>query len=374
MRPSSSFSPDQPASWRSWLARRLRPWFARRQRNLPWRHNRDPYRIWVSEVMLQQTQVATVIPYFERFLHAFPTLADLAAAREQDVLKLWEGLGYYRRARDLHRAAREIVARHDGRFPDDPTILSSLPGFGRYTCNAVLSQAFDRRLPILEVNSQRVLSRLFGRSEDPRQGPARHWLWQAAEAILPKREVGAFNQALMELGALVCTPTAPRCDECPLAARCEAHRLGQQEMIPARTPPPESVRIEEAAIVVRRGSKVLLVQRPPTGRWAGLWEFPHGPLRDGETHEAAAIRLLHELTGLQADLGAELLTIRHGIMHYQITLTCFEVTHRRGKFHPRFYVQGRWLSLAELAAYPISSPHRRLSRFLLAPSRQRRLF
>jgi A/G-specific adenine glycosylase len=360
--------------WRSWLIRRLNPWFRRHQRDLPWRRDRDPYRIWVSEVMLQQTQVATVIPYFERFLRDFPTLADLASAEEQDVLRLWEGLGYYRRARDLHRAARVLVAHHEGKFPDDPAVLGTLPGLGRYTCNAVLSQAFDRRLPILEANSQRVLSRLFGRTVDPRQGAARRWLWQTAEDILPQREVGAFNQALMELGALVCTPTTPRCSECPLAARCLARKLGQQESIPARSRPPEIQLVQEAAVVVRRGAEVLLVQRPPEGRWAGLWEFPHGPLLDGESHESAASRLVRELTGVQAKLRAELLTIRHGITRYRISLTCFEGEHVRGSFQSRFYVAGRWLSLAALAAYPVSSPQRRLAHFLLAPNRQRRLF
>jgi A/G-specific adenine glycosylase len=357
-----------------WLVRRLRPWFLRHQRDLPWRRDRDPYRIWVSEVMLQQTQVATVIPYFERFLRAFPTLADLAAAEEQEVLRLWEGLGYYRRARDLHHAARAIVAHHDGRFPDDAAALGDLPGLGRYTCNAVLSQAFDRRLPILEANSQRVLSRLFGRAEDPRQGPARRWLWQAAEDILPQRDIGTFNQALMELGALVCTPTAPRCSECPLAARCVARQLGQQETIPARTPPPETTRLQETAVVVWRDSTVLLAQRPLSGRWAGLWEFPHAPLLDGEAHETAAARLLQDLIGLQARLGPELLTIRHGITRYHITLTCFESAYVAGEFHSDFYVRGRWLNVADLAAYPVSAPQRRLARFLISPSRQRRLF
>jgi A/G-specific adenine glycosylase len=357
-----------------WLVRRLRPWFARHQRDLPWRGNRDPYRIWVSEVMLQQTQAATVIPYFENFLRAFPTVADLAAAEEQDVLRLWEGLGYYRRARDLHRAAREILARHNGLFPHDPAVLGCLPGLGRYTCNAVLSQAFDRRLPILEANSQRVLSRLFGRADDPREPAARRWLWQAAEAILPHRDVGAFNQALMELGALVCTPTAPRCSQCPLAARCIAQQQGRQESIPARTPQPESLPIQEVAVVVRRGAEVLFVQRPADGRWAGLWEFPHGPLLDNEPHEEAAFRLVHQLTGLYAKVGSGLVTFRHSITRYRITLTCFEAEHASGEFQSRFYVEGRWLSLADLAAYPVSSPQRRLARFLLSPSRQRRLF
>jgi A/G-specific adenine glycosylase len=324
--------------------------------------------------MLQQTQVATVIPYFERFVRSFPSVADLAAAEEQDVLRLWEGLGYYRRARDLHRAARGIVVQHAGRFPDDPAALRGLPGLGRYTCNAVLSQAFDRRLPILEANSQRVLSRLFGRSEDPRQGTARRWLWQAAEDILPRREVGAFNQALMELGALVCTPAAPRCSDCPLTARCMARQLGQQETIPARAPAPETTRVQESAVVLWRGPTVLLVQRPPTGRWAGLWEFPHGPLRDGESHQDAAVRLLRDLTGLHAQPGPELLTIRHGITRFHITLTCFESVYVAGEFRSDFYIQGRWPSIADLAAYPVSAPQRRLARFLLSPGRQRRLF
>jgi A/G-specific adenine glycosylase len=188
------------------IRRRLLAWFARHQRDLPWRANRDPYRIWVSEVMLQQTQVSTVIPYFKRFLEAFPTLIDLAEADEQDVLRLWEGLGYYRRARDLHRAARSLAAEFDGRIPDDPEAWQALPGVGRYILGAVLSQAFDRRLPIVETNSQRVLCRLFGQRADPRRGPGRHWLWQVAERLLPMRRVGEFNQALMELGALICAP------------------------------------------------------------------------------------------------------------------------------------------------------------------------
>src|SRR6266852_396195 len=220
------------SDFRRQLCRSLLAWFDRHRRDLPWRRSRDVYHIWVSEVMLQQTQVATVIPYFKRFLEAFPTLADLAAAEEGDVLRLWEGLGYYRRARDLHRAAQRVVADHGGRIPQEPALLASLPGIGRYTLGAILSQAFDRRLPILETNSQRVLCRLFGRRCDPRRGQARRWLWEIAESLLPARRVGAFNQALMELGALVCTPAVPRCGACPVRALCAARRLGIQDEIP----------------------------------------------------------------------------------------------------------------------------------------------
>jgi A/G-specific adenine glycosylase len=357
-----------------WSAGRLLPWFRRHGRDLPWRRTRDPYRIWVSEVMLQQTQVVTVIPYFERFLSAFPTLADLAAAGEQEVLRLWEGLGYYRRARDLHRAARVLAAEHSAQVPDDPEVLGRLPGLGRYTRNAVLSQAFDRRLPILEANSQRVLSRLFGRTEDPRRGPARRWLWQAAEALLPARDVGAFNQAVMELGALVCTPAAPRCPECPLAARCQARLLGLQDSIPARAPAQAATRIREVAVVIRRGEQVLLVQRPAAGRWAGLWEFPHVPVNDGETDESAALRGTTSLTGVQAELGPELLTLRHGVTRYQITLVCFEAAYQAGTYASDFYTQGIWVKPEGLNAYPVSAPQRRLARALVEPGRQRRLF
>ena len=372
---NTSLPDSRPApALRRWVRRRLLDWFARHQRDLPWRRDRDPYHIWVSEVMLQQTTVAAVVPYFERFLRSLPTVADLAAADEQEVLRLWEGLGYYRRARDLHRAARRLVGEHGGRFPDDPAVLAGLPGMGRYTVGAVLSQAFDRRLPILEANSQRVLSRLFGLGDDPTRGPARRRLWGLAEALLPARRVGEFNQALMELGALVCTPAAPRCPDCPLAAHCQARLLGLQEEIPARPARPAVVPVWEAAVVLRRGPEVLLVQRPEGGRWANLWEFPHGPLEGDESHEEAATRLVRELTGLRADLGGELLTLRHGVTRYRITLVCFEAAYRVGTFRSAFYRQGVWVAPDRLPAYPVSVPQRRLARALAGGPRQRQLF
>jgi A/G-specific adenine glycosylase len=361
-------------SLRRRVRRRLLSWFDKARRDLPWRRDRDPYRIWVSEVMLQQTTVAAVVPYFERFLRAFPTLRDLAAAREQEVLRLWEGLGYYRRARDLHRAARRLTSSHGGVVPDDPAVLGELPGLGRYTLGAVLSQAFDRRMPVLEANSLRVLCRLFGRTDDPRRGPAQRWLWQVAEDLLPVRRVGDFNQALMELGALVCTPAAPRCGDCPLAADCVARRLGLQESIPAKAPPPAVTEVREAAAVVRRGPDVLLVQRPESApRWASMWEFPHGPLEEGESHEEAALRLARGM-GLDVALGPELLTLRHGVTRFRITMVCLEAEYVRGKFRSDFYRRGLWVAPARLAEYPVSAPQRRLAQVVLAPERQRSLF
>jgi A/G-specific adenine glycosylase len=314
--------------------------------------------------MLQQTQAATVVPYYRRFLAAFPTLADLAAAKEQDVFRLWEGLGYYRRARNLHQAAKQIVSTHGGRFPRNPAAALKLPGLGRYMTGAILSQAFDFRLPILEANSRRVLCRLFAVRDDPTRGLTRNRLWQLAEALLPRTRVGDFNQALMELGALICAQRDPRCGECPLSKDCAASRLGIQSEIPVRPKRASGVDVREAAIVVRRGGRVLLVQRPDNGRWAGLWEFPHGPLEKGESLASGAVRLVTHLTFLRVRLGAELLTVRHSVTHHRITLTCFEASYLSGSFRSDLYPRGKWIHPARLGDYPVSSPQRRLARAL----------
>jgi A/G-specific adenine glycosylase len=358
---------------RGWLRRRLLAWFREHQRDLPWRANRDPYPIWVSEIMLQQTLVATVVSYFPRFLQAFPTIADLAQAEEQQVLRLWEGLGYYRRARYLHQAARQIMHEHGGSFPQDPQAVARLPGFGRYTVGAVLSQAFDQRLPILEANSIRVLCRLFALEGNPKAEPLHGQLWDIAQQLLPRRNVGDFNQALMELGALICTPAAPRCGQCPLHKHCAAFQQNRQEQLPTRTPPPAIIQQQEVAVVVRRQSEVLIVQRPDQVRWANLWEFPHELLRPGETHEQAAQRLISELTGLQARPGSELTTIRHGVTRYQITLVCLEAVYLSGDFRSVFYPKGVWVSPEHLHNYPFSSPQRKLAKLLTQPH-EKRLF
>jgi A/G-specific adenine glycosylase len=343
------------------LRRRLLGWFDRHRRDLPWRRDRDPYRIWVSEVMLQQTTVATVRPRFEQFLAAFPTVQALADADEQVVLRQWQGLGYYRRARDLHRAARLLAADHMGRLPDDPEIWRQLPGVGRYILGAVLSQAFGSRLPIVEANSQRVLCRLFGQQGDPTAGPVKAWLWQTAETLLPRQRVGDFNQALMELGAIVCTPAAPRCGGCPLESHCVARRKGLQESIPARPAPPKIEEVPEVALVVRDGPKALLVQRPAAGRWASMWEFPHLALNKKESHRQAARRLLKTGLGIKADVGGELLTIRHAVTRFRITMVCLEAVYRSGSSAKSAYQEARWLEPDELHAYPVSTPQRKLA-------------
>jgi A/G-specific adenine glycosylase len=363
-----------PRSPHAGLQRRLLAWFNRHRRDLPWRRNRDPYRVWVSEVMLQQTTVAAVVPYFERFLAAFPTPADLAAADEQQVLRLWEGLGYYRRARHLHAAARALVRDHGGTLPDDPEVWAELPGVGRYILGAVLSQAFDRRLPVVEANTRRVICRLFGRRGDPASGPVQKWLWETADELLPPKRVGDFNQAMMELGALVCTPTAPRCGECPVAAECVAHREGTQHEIPTRTGPTAVTAVEEVAVVVRDGPRVLVARRPDGGRWAGMWEFPRGERRPDEDTADAAVRLAADLAGLRVTPKGELTVVRHAVTRFRIRLACVEARLDGGAFASSHYTEGRWLPPDELSGLPVSTPQRKLIAAVLQPERQRELF
>lgn len=344
----------------------LLAWFRKSARDLPWRRDRDPFRIWVSEVMLQQTTVAAVAPRFEQFLERFPDVRSLAAANEQDVLKVWEGMGYYSRARNLHRAARHLVEEHGGELPDDPAVWAALPGVGRYILGAVLSQAFDRRLPIVEANTKRVLCRLFAQAGDVSSSPVQAWLWETAAAILPKGHAGDFNQAIMELGALVCTPQAPDCPRCPLKAECLARREGIQEHIPRKPDRPKTVEVREVCVVVRHGGRVLLARRPAGGRWANMWEFPRAVVEPNQTHDAAARRLIASL-GLKAEPGPELMTLRYGVTRFRVTMVCLEAAARTKAFRSAYYEEGRWLRPAELADFPVSSAQRKLAAVLQKP-------
>ena len=265
----SSLDVSRFASFRRQLIR----WYERNARDLPWRRTTDPYRVWISEIMLQQTTVVAVVPYFERFLDRFPTVRDLAAADENDVLRLWEGLGYYSRARNLRKAAQVIVHEYDGVFPSDVDTIQKLPGIGRYTAGAIASFAFDRRAPIVEANTLRLYCRLLGYAGDPRSKAGQDELWSFAEAILPKTQPGRLNQALMELGATVCSPKEPDCEHCPVHSHCRAFVEGTQAAIPQLATRPVITDVVEVSVAVRQGKKYLLRRRPPGERWAGLWDF-----------------------------------------------------------------------------------------------------
>ena len=363
-----------PSRFLSAFQQSLLEWFDSRQRPLPWRENRDPYRIWVSEVMLQQTTVAAVIPYFQRFLEQFPTLQALATADEQAVLAQWAGLGYYRRARHLHEAARFLHEHHGGVLPDDPQIWAKLPGVGPYILGAVLSQAFDRRLPIVEANSLRVLTRLWAYPESPYDRTGQKWLWQAAERLLPPKRVGDFNQALMELGALICTPTTPACHRCPVARYCQANQLNAQTTIPQAKPPRTVQAVREVALILRDNAQVFLARRPPGAqRWADFWEFPHAEVRDGESDDIAAVRIARELLGFTIRPQSELLTVKHTVTRWAITLVGWEATISAGQFHSEAYTEGRWLEPSAIRELPICSPQRKLVTAVQRP-RMPRLF
>ena len=257
--------------------RRLRSavlkWYDKHGRQLPWRSSADPYRVWLSEIMLQQTTVAAVVPYFERFVARFPDVKSLASADVDDVLRLWEGLGYYSRARNLHKAAKVIVNQHDGVFPSDVGVLKTLSGIGRYTAGAIVSFAFDLPAAIVEANTERLFARLIALRDDVRSTPSRSTLWEFAESLVPNKRCGDFNQALMDIGSQVCRPVAPVCSKCPLMSYCSAFELGLQNELPVRKPRTPITVVTEVCIVIRRGDKVLLRRRGEGERWAGMWDF-----------------------------------------------------------------------------------------------------
>lgn len=302
---------------------RLHDWYRENARDLPWRRTRDPYTIWLSEVMLQQTRVSTVIPYFERWLERFPTVTALAAADIDDVLKLWEGLGYYRRARSFHAAAATVVSEHDGVVPREPGEFARLPGVGPYTTAAVMSIAFDHDLAVVDGNVRRVLARWVALDEDPRSGGGARLVDQLAQQLLPPGTAAVHNQAVMELGALVCSPRSPLCQDCPLRDECRAFATGRPErypILPKRAPVPH---VDVAVGIVLDGDRVLVDRRPYDAMLGGLWEFPGGKVEEAETPEQALHRELAEELALAVEIVASLPAVRHAYSHFRVTLYPF---------------------------------------------------
>ena len=346
------------------LATPLLAWYARAKRDLPWRAVNDPYAIWVSEIMLQQTQVETVRPYYARWLAAFPTLAALAAAPQAAVLALWEGLGYYSRARNLHRAAQQVVAEHGGALPRTVAGLRALPGIGRYTAGAIASMAFGVDAAVLDGNVKRVLARVFDLTVDVKSPAGEKELWALAEGLVPPGQAGDYNQALMDLGATICLPRAPLCLLCPLREQCAAFAHGTQHVrpvLPARRKQPER---HQAAGVIRKGKQVLLVQRPAEGLLGGLWAFPAVDVDAAASAEAQAAVLSE---GLRADYGLTVTlgetpgrVLRHTFTHFRLVLHLYEGRWRAGRLAAGATAR-RWVAVSALGDYAMGKTDRRMA-------------
>lgn len=357
----------QDSDWRRVLRRRLQNWFSRNARDLPWRREPTLYRVWVSEIMCQQTQVATVIPYFERFLDAFPDIASLAAAEEQTLLSLWEGLGYYRRARSMHAAAKKIMEQHGGEFPESFEEVIDLPGVGRYTAGAILSISRQAKLPILEGNTQRVFSRWVAlRGAAPVEPSANRLLWEIAETLLPRKRPGDFNQASMELGALVCTPKQPACDICPVRGLCAAQERGLTAEIPGKLSKIKYEDRTEFALVIAQsigdGDRQFLVRQIPAGgRWEGLWDFPRLTEDTLGSADQAADQLSREL-GVSVSAGSRLAVLKHAVTRYRISLQVHEATLGNPSDPPA--KPWKYCSLTEIEQLPMSVTGRQIAKML----------
>ncbi|MFA7241328.1 MAG: A/G-specific adenine glycosylase [Sulfuricellaceae bacterium] len=339
---------------RAGFASRLTAWQCRHGRHdLPWQGSRDPYAVWLSEIMLQQTQVATVIPYYLRFTARFPDIAALAAATEDEVLVLWSGLGYYSRARNLHRAAQLVMARHGGELPRDFAAIQALPGIGRSTAAAIAAFAFGSRRAILDGNVKRVLARCFGIAGHPGGKAVENALWALAEQLLPTTHIESYTQGLMDLGASLCGRNRPRCGECPLRDECIAHLEGRTAELPTRKSRPPLPEKETALLMLLRDGEILLEKRPPTGIWGGLWSLPEIGLND-DPAQAALARFGVETEGFLA-----LPPVRHTFTHFRLLLHPL-VADALGQRHEARQSSALWLALPDALGAALPAPVRKL--------------
>ena len=334
---------------------RLLPWFAENARDLPWRKNRTPYRVWVSEIMLQQTRVDTVIGYYRRWMKAFPSWRALSRAPQGDVLKAWEGLGYYSRARNLHAAAKSICDAFHGRTPGTAAELRKLPGVGPYTAAAIASLAFGEDAAVVDGNVIRVLSRLFAYGGDTKTAAGKKKMQAWADALLVEGRAGEFNEAMMELGALVCVPVAPKCADCPLQSVCAAFSKG----IPDRYPVMKKKKkvphiVVGAAATLNRKGEVLIAQRLEGDMLGGLWEFPCGKLEPDETIEECIARELKEELGINVEVGDFLMTVKHAYSHFTMTMHVYFTKIISGRPRPIHCADYRWVKIPDFRNFAYS--------------------
>ncbi len=348
------------------IQKELLNWFEKNQRFLPWRENYEPYHVWISEIMLQQTQVKTVLPYFDRWIAELPTIQSVSEASEDKILKLWEGLGYYSRVRNLQKAAKQIVEKHGGIFPSSLNDILALPGVGRYTAGAITSIAFNQDQPLVDGNVIRVLSRLFLYTKNTRLPEAEKQMWQWAEEILPPGKARYFNQAMMELGALQCTPKSPDCGVCPLRAVCKAYKEGMVSHIPDRGPKRDLTYIEVSIGIIKKDGKIFIQKRPEKGLMGGLWEFPGGKVEPGESKKATLEREVAEELGVRLKNIKFIRKIKHAYTSFKVDLHCFEADHKAGEIRLTSGVEGRWVEPLELRNYPFPAANVKLIAELLA--------
>jgi len=347
------------------LAKQILSWYTQHARDLPWRGVDDPYTVWVSEIMLQQTRVETVIPYFQRWMSTYPDIQTLAAASQQDVLNLWEGLGYYRRARALHQAAQILFTDYDGSLPQTAAELRSLPGIGTYTAAAITSIAFNADEAALDGNIRRVLSRVFNISDPLGSNESERQLRNLSQEHLPANQAGDYNQALMDLGAGICTPRAPNCVHCPLRDLCQAQALGVQAERPVKKAKAAIPHYTVTAAVIRRNGKVLIAQRAADGLLGGMWEFPGGKCESSETLETCLKREICEELAVKILVGESVGRYKHAFTHFRVTLHAFYCSLPQGTLQRNVHNDLRWVMLAELNDYPMGKIDRMISQKLL---------
>ncbi|MFD1428126.1 A/G-specific adenine glycosylase [Kroppenstedtia sanguinis] len=350
--------------WIQAVRKKLLDWYDRNQRDLPWRESKDPYRVWVSEIMLQQTRVDTVIPYYERFMSLFPTPGALAAAKEDDVIKAWEGLGYYSRARNLHTAVKEVVETYDGVVPDDPATVSRLKGVGPYTTGAILSIAYNRPIPAVDGNVFRVLSRWFALWDDVTRTSARRKFEELDRLLIPQDRPGDFNQALMELGALICTPVSPACADCPVQEECQAYRDGIQAELPVKTKSKPPVPVRMTFGWIRKGPQVLLQRRPSEGLLGRMWGLPTVETLPEELVPGGTLRDHWAGHGLKLELGPVVGELDHVFSHRRWLITLVQGLCLAEENLP---ADCAWVEEKELEHYALPNVYRKAVRMALDP-------